>query len=67
MLQVDKGNIFCLNRNKSPMLAVAFEALSFPSMIQQVRAYVSFSSKKVQNSRVGFFSILMVFVLFHAE
>jgi FkbM family methyltransferase len=29
----DKGNVFCINRYKAPLAALAYEALSFPSTI----------------------------------
>ena len=32
----DKGNIFCVNRYKAPMVTLAYDILSFPSMIEEV-------------------------------
>jgi hypothetical protein len=32
----EKGNIFCVNRKRAPMLGLLFDALSFPVMLQQV-------------------------------
>mmetsp|Transcript_18983 Transcript_18983/g.17226 ORF Transcript_18983/g.17226 Transcript_18983/m.17226 type:complete len:92 (+) Transcript_18983:667-942(+) len=29
----DKGNIFCVNRNRAPLLAIVYDLLTFPSMI----------------------------------
>jgi FkbM family methyltransferase len=30
----DKGNVFCVNRKRAPMAALAFEILSFPTIIE---------------------------------
>lgn len=32
----DKGNIFCINRHRAPMAALAFEVLSFPTLTDDV-------------------------------
>jgi hypothetical protein len=33
----DKGNIFCASRSRAPLLTLAYDALSFPAMLNMVR------------------------------
>ena len=32
----DKGNIFCANRKRAPFIALLFDALTFPMMLEAV-------------------------------
>jgi hypothetical protein len=49
----DKGNIFCTNRRRAPLMALVFDALSFPMLIHQHGGWKQKANNNGQGAGAG--------------